>query len=84
MLDRTIWYAARQYPIRVGAYEAHVQVAVFGEEAKPTYDGNRVIRPAPFIQQTARVIYDGTDWDMPDHWVLIEWRGLIDDPLNDL
>lgn len=84
-LDRTNWYVPRQYPTKIGHYEAHVQVYIGNTAAaQPQYSGNMVIRQPQYIQQTARVKYDGTDWDMPDDWVLIEWRGLAEDPLGDL
>jgi hypothetical protein len=81
MLNRTQWYLPRQYPTKVGDYEGKVQVWV---HVPPEYIGNRVIRHPQYIQQSARVHYDGTDWDMPDDWVLIEWRGLAENPLGDL
>lgn len=68
MLERTPWFGNTKYPKRPGTYEATIQ---------PVDD--------PARTSLIETHFDGLDWaDLPDEAVLVEWRGLIEDPLADL
>lgn len=75
-LEFTDWFPPEKYPRRKGTYELQVKNLALLIEI----EGKHYAR-----LETLRTHFDGLDWvDLPDEYVVVQWRGLTQDPLADL